>query len=159
MKLCLSVKFANIDFFIRNSLKIKLRIFMGLCFYRYLELYEWELNALPFVDTIVGRHVYVCVARNVLRQRYFKDEDLSIKSLLSSTAFSDRAVRLKIREMESTGYLLSKFSICDKRIRVLKPTEKLISLIDSHALMLYESAAQDYHLIQKETSFNNLTGM
>lgn len=125
---------------------------MELVFFRYLELYEWELNELPFVDSIVGRHVYVCVARNVLRQRYFKGEDLSIKSLLSSISFSDRAVRLKIREMEASGYLFSKVTSSDKRIKLIKPTEKLVRLIDAHALIFYHSLLRNYHLVSRISS-------
>lgn len=122
---------------------------MSLCFYRYLELYEWELSTLPFSDSVVGRHIYVCVARSVLRQKYFQADDLSIKSLLSSSLFSDRAVRIKIREMESRGYLHFQFSKNDKRVRILRPTDKLLHLIDAHSTMFFQSINQDHHLIQR----------
>jgi DNA-binding MarR family transcriptional regulator len=89
------------------------------------------------------------VARSELRKRYFEEEELSIKSLLSSSLCSDRAVRLKIREMENKGYLYSEFSNNDKRIVVLKPTVKLLELIDEHALIFLNAVTKDHHLIEK----------
>jgi hypothetical protein len=122
---------------------------MSKCLYRYFTQYECELSKLPFTDSVVGRHVYVCVARSELRKRYFEEEELSIKSLLSSSLCSDRAVRLKIREMENKGYLYSEFSSNDKRIVVLKPTFKLLELIDEHALIFLNAVTKDHHLIEK----------
>ncbi len=89
------------------------------------------------------------MARSELRKRYFEEEELSIKSLLSSSFCSDRAVRLKIREMENKGYLFSEFSNNDKRILVLKPTVKLLELIDEHALIFLNAITKDHHLIEK----------
>jgi DNA-binding MarR family transcriptional regulator len=88
------------------------------------------------------------VARGELRKRYF-EEELSIKSLLSSSLCSERAVRLKIWEMENRGYLYSEFSNNDKRIIVLKPTVKLLELIDEHALIFLNVITKDHHLIEK----------
>lgn len=122
---------------------------MEVCFFRYLELYEWELDELPFINSVVGRHVYVCMARKVLRERYFETGEVSIKSLLSNSLISDRAVRIKIREFEKMGYVESELNSYDKRLKVLRPTEKLLQSIEIHTMKFYQSINQDYHLIKR----------
>lgn len=122
---------------------------MSKCLYRYFTQYECELSKLPITQSFVGRHVYVCVTRSELRKRYFEEEELSIKSLLSNSFCSERAIRLKIREMENKGYLHSETSNHDKRVIVLKPTVKLLELIDQHALIFSNAITKDHHLIEK----------
>lgn len=116
---------------------------------RVLEVYEWELSQLPFVDSVIGRHIYICIARELLSGNTDIKKDISIKRQLSTAYFTDRAIRLKIREMEDKGYLISEMGLLDKRSRVIRPTEKLSDLIYEHARCVASSVSRDIHIIRK----------
>lgn len=119
---------------------------------RVMEVYEWELSQLPFVDSMIGRHIYICVARELLSGNGNIEKNISIKRLLSTAYFTDRAIRMKIREMEQGGYLISEIGFVDKRSRVIRPTQKLSDLIDEHARCVASSVSRDIHIISKSNN-------
>lgn len=123
---------------------------MKKCLAEVFELYEWELQKIPFVNSVVGRHVYCCVAKRVLSGNAENEDLYSIKSLFSTANFTDRAIRLKIREMESLGYLKSIVNDADKRSKKLIPTEDLIILINDHSEMLDRFLQRDFFIIEKK---------
>ncbi len=119
------------------------------CLQIIFELYEWELTQLPFIDSVVGRHVYVCIARKVLSDSLNPASAISLKALLSTNHLTDRAIRLKLREMESAGYISTVHGRHDKRARILLPTQKLLDLIREHSLMASRSLSTDFHMVSK----------
>lgn len=123
---------------------------MKSCLSRILELHEWELKSIPFFDSIIGRHVYVCLARFILKGDPRHSNELSIKALLKTSHFTDRAIRLKLREMEEAGFIHCELGSSDKRMRIIRPTEKTIKLIEKHSTMMCNSISLDYHLIEKQ---------
>jgi hypothetical protein len=114
---------------------------------KYLSLHEWELNRLPFLTSVVGRHVYTCVAREVLDGG--SNPEASIKKLLSTTHFTDRAIRLKIREMESEGFLISKVGLNDRRLRLIQPTQLFLELVSEHSDRVNQEILNDVMLVKK----------
>jgi hypothetical protein len=114
---------------------------------KYLSLHEWELNKIPFSSSVVGRHVYACVAREVLDGG--ANPEASIKKLLSTTHFTDRAIRLKIREMESEGFLISKVGLNDRRLRSIQPTELFLELVTEHSDRVNQEILNDVMLVNK----------
>lgn len=112
-----------------------------------LELYEWELREIPFVNSVIGRHVYLCMARQILQTRSSEFSPQSVKALLSSPNFTDRAIRLKIREMERSGFLQSTSNAHDKRSKKLVATDKLVTMVDTHSTMLDRIMARDFFVV------------
>ena len=114
-----------------------------------LELYEWELQQVPFVNSVIGRHVYACMARQILQARASGGSVRSVKSVLSSPNFTDRAIRLKIREMEREGYLQSVSHEQDKRVRQLVPSDKLVALVERHAEAMTRIMDREFIVLPK----------
>ncbi|WP_300557234.1 hypothetical protein [Limnohabitans sp. Rim8] len=110
-------------------------------------LHEWEMSHFPFFRTATGRHIYVCLLRDVFSSE--DNQDVSVKKLLSSNFFSDRAIRLKIREMEQSGYLRSESGVHDRRIIKIKPSDSLKNLMKEHSAMLNELVSKDVIFIKK----------
>ncbi|WP_341686706.1 hypothetical protein [Limnohabitans sp.] len=119
---------------------------------KILVLHEWEMNKFPFFRTMIGRHIYVCLARNVFTDK--NEEEVSIKKLLSSHFFTDRAIRLKIREMEKAGFLETKNGHKDQRVVVIKPTAELRKMMEEHSLMLNRVVSQDIIILEKNRQKN-----
>lgn len=97
-----------------------------------IELNQWEWFNVPILNSIIGRHVYFSIATELLS----KSEEggaRPLKQVLNHPGYTDRAIRLKLREMERLGLITSVHSTSDKRVRSLVPTPKLVELIESHA--------------------------
>lgn len=114
---------------------------------KYLSLHEWELNELPFLNTIVGRHVYACIAREILSGN--KNENMSTKQLLSTSHFTDRAIRFKIKEMHDSGFLYTEIGIDDRRLRTIRATDALKFLIHEHSNRFDKEISNDLMIIKK----------
>ncbi len=110
-------------------------------------LHEWEMSKFPFFRTATGRHIYVCLVRDVFSPE--DSRDVSVKKLLSSNFFTDRAIRMKIREMEQPAYLRSEAGVHDRRIVKVKPTDGLKMLMEEHSVLLNELVSKDVIFIEK----------
>jgi len=102
-----------------------------------IELNQWEWFNVPVLNSIIGRHVYFSIAAELLSKSE-QGSTRSLKQVLTHPGYTDRAIRLKLREMERIGLITSVHSHTDKRVRFLVPTPKLIQLIESH-VRFYES--------------------
>lgn len=102
-----------------------------------IELNQWEWFNVPILNSIIGRHVYFSIAAELLSKSE-QGSTRSLKQVLTHPGYTDRAIRLKLREMERIGLITSVHSHTDKRVRFLVPTPKLIQLIESH-VRFYES--------------------
>lgn len=102
-----------------------------------IELNQWEWFNVPILNSIIGRHVYFSIAAELLSKSE-QGTTRSLKQVLTHPGYTDRAIRLKLREMERIGLITSVHSQTDKRVRFLVPTPKLVELIENHA-RFYES--------------------
>lgn len=114
---------------------------------KFFELHEWEMNKFPFIRTATGRHIYICLVRTALASKH--DGDISIKKMLSSDFFTDRAIRLKIREMERAGFLRSEMGVDDRRVVTVRPSDSLKALIQEHSMLLDQLISRDVIFIKK----------
>lgn len=90
------------------------------------------------MSTIIGRHIYLCIVCE-LNANGEIDSAKSLKKIFSHPTLTERAIRLKLRELEANGYLLTEFSRRDGRSRTLKLTQKFLDLIEEHNLILANS--------------------
>jgi hypothetical protein len=107
---------------------------------------EWALA--PTLKSVVGRHVYFCIARQVWASAGGK-EDPALKQILQHPIYTDRAVRLKLREMESEGLIALDTREMDRRSRSLIPTDKLLQIYESHAEQVHNSLSKNFYLVEK----------
>ena len=85
--------------------------------------HQWETGGDALMGTIIGRHVYLCVISE-LQPNGKISESNSLKQVFSHPTFTDRAIRLKLREFESEGYITMEVNASDGRTRSIRVTDK-----------------------------------
>lgn len=113
-----------------------------------IELNQWEWFNVPILNSIIGRHVYFSIASELLS----KSEEggtRSLKQVLNHPGYTDRAIRLKLREMESIGLITSMPSPTDKRVRSLVASPELVELIENHARFYQSLLDKKFIVLEK----------
>lgn len=113
-----------------------------------IALRQWEWSNVPVLRTVVGQHVNFSIANELLAK---SNEPCvrSLKRVLNHPGFTDRAIRMKLREMERMGLISSVSSDVDKRVRYVLPTPKLEELIENHAKFYRSLLEKEYILLEK----------
>lgn len=113
-----------------------------------IELNQWEWFNIPILNSVVGRHVYFSIATELLNKPE-QGGTRSLKQVLSHPGYTDRAIRLKLREMERMGLITSVCSDNDKRVRFLVPTPKLVQLMEKHAKFYQNLLEKKFLVLEK----------
>lgn len=103
-----------------------------------MQAHQWETHCNPLMSTIIGRHIYLCIVCELKRNGQI-DSSKSLKKIFSHPTLTDRAIRLKLRELEHSGYVVTELSTRDGRSRTLKLTQKFLDLMDEHNDVLANS--------------------
>jgi len=111
------------------------------------ELHQWELENLPLLSTLTGRHLYYRVAN----ETFHPEEALTkaLKDLFGGAHFTEKALRSRMREMERDGLLETIIRKSDARSKQLVPTEKFHALLQTHAEQVKRSFDKHYLLVVK----------
>lgn len=112
------------------------------------DVQHWEWMELPSVRSLVGRHVYFCMAKEVLHSNEFRAGQ-PLKQVLFHPSFTDRAIRMKLRDFEQDGLIEMLSDDVDKRFRRLVPTEAFLEAIDKHAQTLRQNIEKNTLCIDK----------
>ena len=72
----------------------------------FVEFTKWEWRNVPVLRTVVGQHVYFSIVTQMLETSNDKGAR-SIKQVLNHPGYTDRAIRLKLRELERMGLIES----------------------------------------------------
>ncbi len=110
--------------------------------------HRWELASHPLFGTYVGRHVCMCIIGE-LNESSDIIKIKSLKQIFSSTSITDRAIRLKLRELEKEGYIEMDSESFDSRYRKLVVTEKFKSIIGSYEKEIFSIFCKDLVLLKK----------
>jgi DNA-binding MarR family transcriptional regulator len=113
-----------------------------------IELKQWEWFNVPVLHTVVGRHVYFSIATQLL-DKSAEPGVRSLKQVLNHPGYTDRAIRMKLREMERMGLIESESSEIDKRARYVQPTPKFEQLVETHAQFYRSLLEKEYILLEK----------
>lgn len=113
-----------------------------------VELNQWEWFNVPILNSVIGRHVYFSIATELLSKTE-QGTTRSLKQVLNHPGYTDRAIRLKLREMEHMGLITSVYSQSDKRVRFLVPTPKLVDLIEKHARFYQSLLEKKFIVLEK----------
>lgn len=95
------------------------------------ELYQWELKNSPLLGSMTGRHLYFEIAQNL-----FDTNELACKSLqdfCSGSMFSERALRMRMRQLESDQMIEVVAGCKDGRVKSILPTKKFFDDVLTHA--------------------------
>lgn len=110
--------------------------------------HRWELASHPLFGTYVGRHVCMCIIGE-LNESSDIIKIKSLKQIFSSTSITDRAIRLKLRELEKEGYIEMDSESFDSRYRKLVVTEKFKSIIGDYEKEIFSIFCKDLVLLKK----------
>jgi DNA-binding MarR family transcriptional regulator len=113
-----------------------------------IELNQWEWFNVPILNSVIGRHVYFSIATELLNKSE-QGPARSLKQVLNHPGYTERAIRLKLREMEHMGFIASVYSHADKRVRFLVPTPKLVELIENHARFYQSLLDKKFIVLEK----------
>ncbi len=113
------------------------------------DLHQWETENLACLSSVSGRHVYFGMARQAVGQQSLISS--SLKDLYLAGNMTERALRLRIREMDSEGMLKSVSSESDKRSKYLVPTEMFYELVYHHTLAVHRLLEKNFFLVSKES--------
>lgn len=112
------------------------------------EINHRETRLSPSLMSVVGRHVYFSIAKQEFSE-VSGNLDSALKQVLQHTEYSDRAVRLKLREMEAEGLIELAIRDTDRRSRCLTPTEKLMKIYETHAELAQNSIVSNFYIVEK----------
>ena len=111
------------------------------------ELHQWELENLPLLSTLTGRHLYYRMAE----ETFHPEEALTkaLKDLFGGAHFTEKALRSRMREMERDGLIETITRQSDARSKQLIPTTKFHQLLEAHAEQVKRTFDKHFLLIEK----------
>lgn len=111
------------------------------------ELHEWELANAPILGSLTGRHLYYRIAQRAVGDRTLLSR--ALKDLMSGSAYTEKALRTRMREMEKDGLIEAISGEEDGRSKYLMPTEKMYELLYLHADQVRRVFEKNFLLIEK----------
>lgn len=90
------------------------------------QLRTWERNNLPICRTNAGYHLFLCLSHSIV-----SDDNVRLKNIYHSLPFSEKTLRLLLRELESGGWIEMPSKSVDYRHKDILPTAKLNSILES----------------------------
>ena len=111
------------------------------------ELHEWELENAPLLSSLTGRHLYYRIADRAVGDRELLSR--SLKDLVGGVGYTEKALRTRMREMESQGLVEAVSGHVDARSRYLMPTEKFYESIYLHASQVKKTFEKNFFLIER----------
>jgi hypothetical protein len=95
------------------------------------QLHRWELDNIPYMRTMTGRHLYFATAQRAVGEH--SQHERSLKELFSSPHLTEKALRTRMQDMLADDLFVSRASATDTRNKYLLPTEKFYELVYAHA--------------------------
>ena len=111
------------------------------------ELYEWELDNLPLLRTLTGRHLYFGLARRAVCERELLSG--ALKEIMGGAEFTDKALRIRLYEMQQAGLIESVRGTHDARSRHLIPTDKFHEMIHTYTNQVHLIFNRNFLMIEK----------
>ena len=113
-----------------------------------VKMNQWEWSELPAARSLVGSHVYFSIVKEIIQEEAKAGQPL--KNIFFHPVFTDRAIRMKLRDFEMDGLIEMQPSDTDKRFRRLVPTQALIDVINKHARLLRQTIEKTTYCIDKD---------
>jgi hypothetical protein len=111
------------------------------------KLHQWEVDHMPLLGTLTGRHLYFRIAQRAVGDRSLLSR--ALKDLMYGSGFTEKGLRTRMREMEAGGYIASVSGEHDARSKCLMPTEKFYEAIYLHADEVRRIFEKDFLMIEK----------
>jgi len=106
--------------------------------HQILALHAWESESLPLFKNSIGQAVALR-----LIEAFVTDTLLSVKELTLSLPYSSSGIRLQLRMLENDGWIEFAPSNEDQRVKVIKPTDEFMSLLETYTGQCLALLAQE----------------
>ena len=97
--------------------------------YLHIQKLQSTLDAafslLPIETSIIAYEIILITMRH-----YFMEEELSLKIIFSNKNFTEMGARYHLNRLIKNDWIISEKSEQDLRVRIIKPTDKLIEVFD-----------------------------
>lgn len=110
------------------------------------ELHDWELGNAPMLSTLTGRHLYFRIAKRAVGDRELLSR--ALKDLMGG-CYTEKALRIRMREMERSGLIATVRGEADERSRCLMPTEKFYEALYEHSERFQKVFEKNFYLIDR----------
>lgn len=90
------------------------------------ELRMWERRNLPISQTNAGYHLFLYLSKTLL-----SDSDIRLKNIYHSLPFSEKTLRILLRDLEGNGWIEMPNKSNDPRHKDIIPTPKLRAVLKS----------------------------
>jgi hypothetical protein len=90
------------------------------------QLHSWERKNLPISRTTAGYHLFLYLSRSIV----CNNENVRLKNIYHSLPFSEKTLRLLLRELESDGWIEMSVKSHDQRQRDIVATHKFHTIFD-----------------------------
>jgi len=110
----------------------------------FIEMNNWEGHDKALL-TLSGRDLYIQIAAGLLTDP--KSSILNLKSIQGHV--TDRSTRNRLKEFQNLGLVQVAYNKYDARTKRIVPTDKLISMLNSHIRYLKKLIEKKYILIEK----------
>jgi len=102
-------------------------------------VHQWETSKNPLLSTIVGRHIYICIISEIEQNYPTKILSKSLKQIFTHPTLTDKAIRLKLRDLEAKGYIKTEVNDFDARAKRILVTDKFVALMNEHKKVVTDS--------------------
>ena len=85
------------------------------------ELRTWERIHLPISNTNAGYHLFLYLSHLLFKE----EESIRLKNIYYSLPFSEKTLRLLLRELEQYGWIEMPNKLTDPRQKYIIPTKKI----------------------------------
>lgn len=92
---------------------------------------DWGKKNLPLYESIIANDLIIFLAIEFVR-----GESLTIKRLFASLPYSYTAIRQHYKKLLREGWVLHVPDEADKRVKLIKPSEKFIEVIDQYVRII-----------------------
>jgi hypothetical protein len=114
-----------------------------------VKIYQWEMGSADFFHNVTARHLYFNIS-----QRAIVEQSLTTKSMKDiyhgSEHFTEKGIRIRLREFEENGHLETFPCANDARVKYIKPSEKTMRFIYSHAQYTKKILLENFILVRKQ---------
>lgn len=111
------------------------------------ELHRWEMDNIPHMRTMTGRHLYFATAQRAVGER--AQLERSLKELLSSPHLTEKALRTRMQDMLADELFISMANTNDSRNKYLVPTERFYEYVYAHADQVRKIFKNNFLIIPK----------
>jgi hypothetical protein len=112
------------------------------------DLAQWEMDHMPILHTMTGRHVYHCLVAR--QQAHTPERALMLKQATNSAHHTSKAIRNRVQDLEDAGLLEAADPMADARYKGFVASPELEMQMKAHGQKLLSLMNKYFVLLDKQ---------